>query len=255
MIRGLNPTRRQEEAASRVSKSSQPAWAGSACANARGGAVTAGSGSGSGRQYAGSAGVRGVQNSTAVSCGSGAHAASRTAAQLMGRASTCTAAQRVFAVRDTSRKRRDAMRACLTRQDVPEKKIPLLTDSALLRRAARRHSSQDAGNVAGSERTRVALAPGFRLFPEKRPHRSPGGAPLTRRLPGWLLSGVFPGKAGTLIVHSLTLPFQLHPRCCARLPSKLGDYGHPVVRRRREQTTWHRWLIYLQTCWLPSSPG
>ena len=46
MIRGLNPTRRHEEAASRVSISSQPAWTGSACANARGGAVTAGSGRG-----------------------------------------------------------------------------------------------------------------------------------------------------------------------------------------------------------------
>ena len=75
---------------------------------------------GSGRQCACFAGVRGVQNSTAVPCGSGAHAASRTAAQLMGCASTCTAAQRVFAVRDTSRKRRDrcdAMRCDAMRCD------------------------------------------------------------------------------------------------------------------------------------------
>ena len=76
----------------------------------------------------------------------------------MGCASTSTAEQGVFAVSDTIRKRRDAMRACLTQQGVPEKKILLpVTDSAVLRRAARRHTSQDEGNVPGSEPAGVGL--------------------------------------------------------------------------------------------------
>ena len=129
--------------------------------------------------------------------GSGAYAASRTAARFMGCASTSTAEQGVFAVRDTSRKRRGAMRACLTQQGVPGKKILLpVTDSAVLRRAVRRHSSQDEGNVPGSEPAGVALAPGFGFFRKKR-RTEARKAPLTRHLPRRLLSGVLPEKART----------------------------------------------------------
>ena len=66
--------------------------------------------------------------------------------------------------------------------------------TAVLRRAARRHSSQDEGNLPGSEPAGVALAPGFGFFRKNR-RTEARKAPLTPRR---LLSGVVPEKARTL---------------------------------------------------------